>query len=195
MILTPLIQRAINRASELHHDQKRRIGGLPFIVHPFSVGFILSRYTDNDQIIAAGLLHDVLEDVSGYTESDMTREFGPEVVRIVKEVTEDKNPDDSIETNRSTWEKRKTNYLTHLKTDSFEGLMVCCADKIHNLQSMLEAHRDLGDAIWSRFNAPKVQLIWFHKEVMTTLTASLHNDILTEYKHVYALAAKEFDIK
>lgn len=195
MILTPLIQQAINRASELHLHQMRRIGGLPFIVHPFSVGFILSHYTSNDQIIAAGLLHDVLEDVSGYTESDMTREFGPEVVRIVKEVTEDKNPDDSIETNRATWEKRKTNYLAHLKNDSFEGLMVCCADKIHNLQSMLQAYHDLGDVIWSRFNAPKDQLIWFHKEVMFTLKASLHNDILTEYERVYSLAIKDFDIK
>jgi (p)ppGpp synthase/HD superfamily hydrolase len=125
----------------------------------------------------------------------MTREFGPEVARIVEEVTEDKNPDDSMATNRATWEKRKTNYLIHLKNDSFEGLMVCCADKIHNLQSMLEAHRDLGDAIWSRFNAPKHQLIWFHKEVMATLRASLRNDILTEYERVYALSIKDFEIK
>jgi (p)ppGpp synthase/HD superfamily hydrolase len=193
MILTPLIQRAINRASQLHHDQKRRIGGLPYMVHPYSVGFILSHYTNDDRIIAAGLLHDVLEDVSGYTESDMTNEFGPEVVRIVKEVTEDKNPDDTPDDNRLSWETRKTNYLANLQTDSYEGLMVCCADKIHNLQSMAEAYAELGDRLWSRFHATKEQILWFHQEIMATLKTSLPNDIVAEYERVFIAANEVFN--
>jgi (p)ppGpp synthase/HD superfamily hydrolase len=67
MRLTPKIQKAINIAAEKHLRQKRKSTGRPFIIHPFSVGFILSEFTNDEDIIAAGLLHDILEDVRGYT--------------------------------------------------------------------------------------------------------------------------------
>ena len=92
MKFTPKIQKAINIAAEKHLRQKRKNTGRPFVVHPFSVGFILSEYTKDEDIICAGFLHDVLEDVKDYTFLDMKKDFGLRVSEIVKENTEDKYP-------------------------------------------------------------------------------------------------------
>ena len=94
MEITPKIQKAINMASQLHIGQTRKGGpDLPFIVHPFSVAWILANYTDNEDIIVAGLLHDVLEDVRGYKFDNLKNDFGEKIAKIVKEVSEDKDPD------------------------------------------------------------------------------------------------------
>lgn len=134
MKLTPKIQKAIYKASVLHKGQKRKVEDLPFVTHLFSVAFILSNYTDNENIIVAGLLHDALEDVKAYYFKDLEKDFGERVTKIVKEVSEDKDP--NIEENKkATWQRRKEGYLSHLKNASYEAMMVCCADKIHNLRS------------------------------------------------------------
>ena len=72
---TSHIQKAINKAADLHRGQIRKGDGLPYIVHPFSVALILLKYTNDEDIIAAGLLHDVLEDVEGYEYEDLKRNF------------------------------------------------------------------------------------------------------------------------
>ena len=59
--LTPKIQKAINTATTLHKDQKRKGGEYPYAVHLFSVAWILKDYTEDEDVIVASLLHDVLE--------------------------------------------------------------------------------------------------------------------------------------
>ncbi len=64
--LTQRLREAINMACRLHPNQVRKADeGLPYISRPFSVAWILSSYTDDEDTIIAGLLHDILEDVPG----------------------------------------------------------------------------------------------------------------------------------
>lgn len=65
MRLTSKIEKAINFAAQKHLGQIRKGDGLPYIVHPFGVAWILSGYSTDEDVIVAGLLHDVLEDVNG----------------------------------------------------------------------------------------------------------------------------------
>ena len=169
MKLTPKIQQAINSASYLHSGQARKgDDSLPYISHPFSVAWILSNYTDDEDIIVSGLLHDVLEDVKDYYYPDMVRDFGERVAQIVKGVSEDKDP--NIESdNKATWEERKTKYLNGLEHDSEESLMVCAADKIHNLQSMIDDYQEKGEGLWEIFNSSKEKKFWFYGEVLNFL--------------------------
>src|SRR5680860_1476994 len=110
MKLTPKIQKAISRASVLHLGQKRKGDGAPYILHPYSVAFILSHYTNDEDIIVAGLLHDVLEDVDGYEKEDLQKEFGERVANMVSDVTEDISlKEDKGE--KESWVERKTNIL------------------------------------------------------------------------------------
>ena len=192
MNLTPKIQKAIIGASVLYKGQKRKGDGLPYIIHPYSVAFILSNYTDDEDVIVAGLLHDVLEDVPEYTKEDLKNDFGKRVCKIVQEVSEDKDPNDSQEKEKISWQERKEKYIANLKTDSQEALLVSCADKIHNLQAMLAAYKNQGEMLWKNFNAPKEKISWYYGEVLEVMKDKLKNEIVGELTETYEKAKNIF---
>ena len=189
MKLTPKIQKAINLAADKHLGQKRKGIELPYIVHPYSVAFILNDYTENEDIIVAGLLHDVLEDVKGYSYEDLEKDFGKSVAKIVKEVSEDKDPNVEYY-EKATWEERKAGYLANLENDSEEALMITAADKIHNLQSMLNDYDTFGKSLWEKFNASKERKMWFYGEVVKVIKKRLKNDIVKELEDIYNIVSK-----
>ena len=80
-----LIRKAFDVASELHVNQFRK-SGEPYIVHPFNVACILATLHVGPATIAAGLLHDVVEDTP-YTYEDVLREFGKDIADMVEGVT------------------------------------------------------------------------------------------------------------
>jgi (p)ppGpp synthase/HD superfamily hydrolase len=84
----PLAQAALRFASARHADQHREIDGAPFITHPIEVASLLRRDGQPDEIIAAGLLHDVLEK-SATTNSELDRRFGARIARFVASVSDD----------------------------------------------------------------------------------------------------------
>lgn len=190
MKLTPRIQQAINLASRLHSGQTRKgDSGLPYISHPFSVAWILSNYTDDEDVIVGALLHDVLEDVKGYYYDDLVKDFNERVAQIVKGVSEDKDP--NIESDgQATWQTRKLKYLAGLENDSEESLLVCCADKIHNLQSMIDAYKEKGEELWTYFNSPKDKKLWIYQEILKFMKKRLNSPIVAELEDVYSQAEK-----
>lgn len=180
--LTRRLREAINIACKLHLNQVRKADeNLPYISHPFSVAWILSSYTDDEDTIIAGLLHDVLEDVPGYYYDDLQKDFGTAVAGIVREMSEDKDPNLAGD-DAATWVYRKEKYLEGLQHHSEKALMVCAADKIHNLQAMIESHKKQGDSLWDKFNAPADRKIWFYEEILKILQRRLNNDIVRDYE-------------
>ncbi len=182
MFLTANIERAIVRATVLHQSQKRKINGVPYIIHPYSVAFLLAHYVDDEDIIIAGLLHDTLEDIPDYTEDMLREEFGERVSTIVKEVTEDftqaEKEDHSIRGNN--WRERKERYLANLKNDSQEALLVATADKIHNMRNALDEHALYGDAVWEKFKRNADNLIWFYTEAAEVISTRLEHPLVDE---------------
>ncbi|MEK7081706.1 MAG: HD domain-containing protein, partial [Patescibacteria group bacterium] len=116
MTLTPKIQKAINLAARLHREHTRIGLNLPYIVHPYSVACLVSEYNDNENLICAALLHDVLEDVEGYNFKELRRDFGVQAAKLVKEVTEDRTDLEESWTLRDSWKKRKAVYLKSLRS-------------------------------------------------------------------------------
>ena len=182
MKLTKNIQKAIIKAAILHSGQVRKEGKFPFIIHPYSVAAILSNYPDNEDTIIAGLLHDVLEDVPGYSEIDMGEDFGEKITEIVKGVSEDKDLNNKSN-EKESWDYRKNKYLEGLKNDSQESLMVCAADKIHNLASMAEAYKEKETMAFENFNASIEKRIKFHRDVLAILKKRLKNNIVAELEN------------
>ena len=84
----PIAQAALRFASARHADQYRESDGAPFIVHLIEVASLLRRDGQPDEIIAAGLLHDVLEK-SATTNGELDRRFGARIARIVASVSDD----------------------------------------------------------------------------------------------------------
>ncbi len=111
-----------------HHRGQERKGGAPYLIHPVGVAKLLKQAGAENEIIAAGLLHDVLED-TGCEMEEMIKKVGQPITAIVLEVTE---KDKTI-----PWRRRKLGYLNTLKRASRAALTVACADKIDNLQSLI----------------------------------------------------------
>ena len=80
-----LIKKALNYANEHHGGQFRR-SGEPFIVHLWNVGYILATLRVGPKTIAAGLLHDVIEDC-GVSKEQLTLDFDSEIAELVESVT------------------------------------------------------------------------------------------------------------
>ena len=155
--LTPRLLEAISLAVHVHATMTRKGDGSPYIVHPIAVFGLLTHWGADEDTCIAGLLHDVLEDVPEHEKSSYRKrigeEFGSNVLEIVEGVTEQ---DKSL-----PWKERKQHYLDHLKEASEASAIVSCADLTHNLFCLIEAYKEQGEEVWSRFNASKQWKVWF----------------------------------
>lgn len=87
---------ALAFADARHAGQRRKGDGAPYVLHPVEVGWLLHEEGYPDDVIAAGVLHDVLED----TETDRTelvRHFGSQVAELVESLSEDESIADETE--------------------------------------------------------------------------------------------------
>lgn len=128
--MSELVDRAEAFAAKAHEGQKRKYTGEPYIVHPKAVAQLLTEAGLDDEVVAAGLMHDVVEDCD-VTLEEIRAEFGDRVARLVGEVTDASRP---AHGNR---ERRKAIDREHLAKASPDGKSVKLADIIDNLRSII----------------------------------------------------------
>ena len=126
---TPLINKAKMLAGKAHEGQFRKYSGLPYIVHPIEVATIVQTVEHSEEMIAAALLHDVVEDTE-YTVADISKEVSPKVAELVEGLTDVSKPEDG---NRKT---RKAMDKDHLAKQSAEVQTIKLADVISNSQDI-----------------------------------------------------------
>jgi (p)ppGpp synthase/HD superfamily hydrolase len=144
-MFSPAVERALAVALEAHAGQLRKSAAqVPYAVHPLHVAILLARWGQEDDVVVAGLLHDVVEDCDTWTLARVEAEFGREVARIVGELTEDKS---------RAWEERKRAAVEHVPRMSPQAATVKAADKLHNLHTLALELRQAAapDEVWSRF--------------------------------------------
>jgi (p)ppGpp synthase/HD superfamily hydrolase len=93
---SPLTRDALAFADQRHAGQTRDIDGLPFVTHPVEVARLLHDAGYQDEVVAAGVLHDVLEDTDA-ERSDLESRFGKRVAELVDAVTDDPTIEDDAE--------------------------------------------------------------------------------------------------
>ncbi len=169
-----LIEKAARIAIVAHADQKRKSDGFPYIVHPFMVAIKLLKYQFSDEIIAAGLIHDVLEDTD-FSEEQIEQELGKDVLEITKTVTEDK----SLE-----WEDRKKKYAQAVKNGSSAAKAVSIADKIHNLENLIFTYNQIGSKVWEKFNRGKDTKIKNEEEMLKMFKGNWSHPLIEEYERL-----------
>lgn len=133
-----LVDKAVMLAVKAHKGQVRKYTGKPYISHPLAVGVTLSNAGASDVVVAAGILHDVIEDTF-YTFEDIAKGIGNGVASLVLEVT-DPYPSGSGG-NRSY---RKAKYAEKLARGSAEAQTIKLADLLDNTKDIVE--RDPGFA-------------------------------------------------
>ncbi len=83
------LEEAIIYATVMHQGKMRKLGSIPYILHPMEVAQILSTMTDDQDVITAGILHDVVEDTDG-TLVEIEKRFGERVAFLVSSESENK---------------------------------------------------------------------------------------------------------
>ena len=158
-----MLEEAIIYATVLHQGKKRKREDIPYILHPLEVAQILSTLTDKPEVLAAGVLHDVVEDTDG-TLSEIRQRFGDRVAELVASETENKYPE---EDSGASWKKRKEESLQVLKHTKDIGVkMLWLADKLSNIRSFFTGYSELGENLWDSFNQKDPELHrWYYKTV------------------------------
>lgn len=169
-----VVEKALLAASKNHEGQYRKNTDIPYITHPVAVGMMLMKNGYSEEIVAAGILHDTVEDTS-LTLEEITRDFGEKIAEIVEGSSE---PDKTL-----PWKDRKEHTIEFLKTASEEIRAVVCADKLHNIRSIIRDYEDVGEEVWSRFNAGKEQQKWYYTNVVESLGIQSTFDLLIELRY------------
>lgn len=134
-VALPQTQAAIKYAARMHSGQ-HRADGTPFLLHPFEVASLLYSAGAPDHLIAAGVLHDVIEKADA-TEPDLRERFGPSVTGLVLAVSDD----DRI----TSYAKRKAALRRQVASAGKEALLLFAADKLSKLRELRrEIVRDLN---------------------------------------------------
>jgi len=175
-LFSPLLEAAIRLAARGHYHQFRKNAAdenrgspsgdflpdrVPYIAHLMGTMCILARVGVRDEVLAAAILHDYLEDVPDPDGRDSIRAaLGEEVLSLVLEVTELKRREfDEVD----TWEIRKQEQIDHVERMPREAVLIKAADVLHNLLSLLtdlEAAEDT-DSVWRPFNAGPGRQLWY----------------------------------
>lgn len=171
-------EKAAEFSAKYHAGQTRKLGGTPYIVHLYETAGNAALVTNNDDVLAAALLHDVLEDTS-VTADVLKAEFGETVARIVRWCSEDKMrgraPDE-------TWQERKVMAIERMKGAPVEAKIVLLADKLSNIRSIAAHYAKSGDAIWTAFNnSDKLAQGWAYRSYAEALTGLEDEFIYKEY--------------
>ncbi|MGN0735063.1 MAG: O-acetyl-ADP-ribose deacetylase [Anaerovoracaceae bacterium] len=154
-----LLEKAISFAMEAHRGTLRKGTERPYILHPLEVLQILSSMKADIGLMAAGVLHDTIEDTS-VTLKDIMDNFGTDVAALVNGHTEDK---------RKSWFVRKLTNICELDEADERLKMLIMADAVSNLRSMYADYKEVGEELWQRFNAPKELQAWKYREVQDAL--------------------------
>ncbi len=142
------IEKAISFAVTAHKGAKRKGKDRPYILHPIEVMSIVAGMTEDEDVIAAAVLHDTVEDTT-VTAADIEQEFGPRIMELVVAESEDKMPDLPAE---ASWKTRKKATVEHLKTLGRDEKLICLGDKLANIREMSRDYALMGDKLWERFN-------------------------------------------
>ena len=158
-----MIFKAIEFAARAHSGQYRKGTQVPYIVHPLNVGRLLIEAGASEAVVAAGILHDTVEDAGVGLEA-VREGFGAEVAELVAQVSEPPKSE-------ASWEVRKQALLRRMAGAAPGAVLIEAADKLDNLTSIAADLRRLGPEVWDRFNRPRESQRWFYGRMAQALAA------------------------
>ena len=167
MMNTDLLDRAIVFAVKAHHNTERRGKGFPYIVHPMEAVEIVATITSDQELLAAAVLHDTIEDTD-VTVDQLRQEFGDRIATLVQaesdQFKEGENETDS-------WHGRKQVAIDRLAAASLDAKIVAMGDKLSNMRAIARDYALKGDDLWQIFHVTdKASHEWHYRGLASSLS-------------------------
>lgn len=163
-----LVSDAMIFAARAHDGMLRKGTNIPYIVHPAEVAAIAATLTADQEVLAAALLHDVMEDC-GVSEQALAGQFGGRVAQLVKSETQERNGDPG-----ATWLARKQGAVERIAAGGRDVKIIALSDKLSNMRAI---HRDYdrdGERLFFRFHQhDKVLHAWYYRSCAALLKEEL----------------------
>jgi (p)ppGpp synthase/HD superfamily hydrolase len=158
-VFSERFERALAFAARLHRRQRRKTCGVPYVAHLLGVAALVIEDGGTEDEAIAALLHDSLEDQGRHypggepaLAGEIETQFGGEVRRLVESLTE-RGHDElrTIADKRERWRAHKRAYFGKIRDADPSVRRISCADSLHNVRSLLQDYRRMGERIWTRF--------------------------------------------
>ena len=162
-----LVERAWSLSAEIHRDQFRKGGTIPYVAHLWSVAALVLEHGGDDVQVAAALLHDAAEDQGGeQVLARIAAEVDDDVAELVRHLS-DSLIDTTAGARKEPWDIRKERYVAGIADADDRVLLISACDKLHNLRSLLSDLRSDGDSVWDRFSEPDpARQLWYYASLL-----------------------------
>ena len=161
---TQFFDKAVKFDVEAHQGTERRGKGYPYIIHPMEAASIVATITNDQEMLAAAILHDTVEDTD-VTIEQIRECFGDRVAELVQRETAPL--DESL-----TWREKKTTQVGQLADASYDSKVVALGDKLSNMRGIAWDYRKIGDEVWKLFHAPngKSDVEWYYRSLAKAMS-------------------------
>lgn len=178
---TKLLDRAIVFAVRAHAGTERRGKGFPYIVHPMEAVEIVATMTHDQELLAAAVLHDTVEDTDT-TIGQIQSEFGDHVAALVAaESDEPHQRPDSVE----NWRARKQAAIDRLVCASHDAKIVALGDKLSNMRAIARDYAVQGDKLWNLFHSKdRKDHEWHYRGLANALSDLRDTFAYKEFEHL-----------
>ena len=185
-----VIERAIQYAAEAHKGAVRKGSLVPYIAHPMETMMLVASMTNDNEVIAAAALHDVVEDTP-ITIEEIEAEFGQKIAFYVAHESENKRED---RPKSETWKIRKQEQLEKTKDASRSVKCIMLADKLSNMRASLRDFKRDGRAIWQKFNMKdEKEQYWYYHAVADVVKDLADTPCYQEYIRILDIVFHDLD--
>ena len=181
-----LVSDAMIFAASAHDGMQRKGTRIPYILHPGEVAAIAATLTDDEEVLAAAILHDVMEDC-GVSEETLCTRFSARVAALVKSETQERSGDP-----RETWLARKHGAVARIAQAERAAKIIALSDKLSNMRAI---HRDFdqyGEDLFFRFHQHDKKLhAWYYHSCAALLKDELGDtqawqELMEHIEYVFA---------
>ncbi len=187
LLLSFRFTQAVDYARHLHIET-RKATNIPYMAHLLGVASLVMGENGHapipvtEDMVIAAILHDAVEDHGGMPRlQDIEHNFGAEVARLVKGLTDSFAEEPS---EKARWEERKRAYVDRLRREPLDVQLISAADKLYNARTILSDYRDIGARVFERFNRKRDEQLWYFNELLRVFREHPTNRIVDEFERV-----------
>ena len=182
--LSERFTRAVDYARRLHTEYRKGTR-IPYMAHLLGVASLVMGEAGGaipvtEDMVIAAILHDTVEDHGGQKRlNDVEATFGKDVARMVAGLSDSFAGEHE---EKESWDVRKQEHLDQLPSEHEDALLICIADKLYNVRSIVVDYQAVGPAVFDRFKAGADQQLWYYEALLAIFKSRLgEKKLVKEY--------------